>query len=568
MTPQCITHALRGSALAAALALAPTLASAQATEKPQHGGSLSIGTLFITLNALSWDPADWSWKLNNDAGLVYEQLFAADLNKARHRGGTHRFVADAWLPPDAIRGELAESWVTKDNPLRVEIQLRKGVMFPAKAGVMEARELTAEDVVYSFERLTKSPKQQRGYFDHVAKVEATGKHSVVFTFKNYNSEWDYRFGWGYYSAIVPKEVSTAGAGNWKNVNGSGPYLLSDYVQGSSSSFTKNPGYWDKEKIGGVDYKLPFADKISYRIIKEEATALTALRAAKLDVLELVSWSAIDELKKTAPKLKTSKWLGLSGTVIAMRSDQKPFDDVRVRRALNMAINKQEIIKTYYGGNAEMFVHPQHPDYAGYYEPLSAMPESIKELYTYDPQKAKKLLAEAGYPNGFTFKVQVSSNTQNHDLITLVGSYLAKVGVTMEMNLTEFGAYQRAMAMGTNDAGYYMVTTITNPTTSIRKNFTKGSIFNPSRWNDPEYDKKVAQMLTEPDEKIRQIKVRLLTREILDKAPYIWLPVPYVHTAWWPWVKNYGGELRAGAERPGPIHSRMWVDQELKKKMGY
>jgi len=141
-------------------------------------------------------------------------------------------------------------------------------------------------------------------------------------------------------------------------------------------------------------------------------------------------------------------------------------------------------------------------------------------------------------------------------------------VKMEMNLTEFGAYQRAMAMGTNDAGYYMVTTLTNPTTSIRKNFTKGSIFNPSRWNDPEYDKKVAQMLTEPDEKIRQIKTRLLTREILEKAPYIWLPVPYVHTAWWPWVKNYGGELRAGAERPGPIHSRMWVDQELKKKMGY
>ena len=102
MTPQRISNALRGSALAAALALAPGLASAQA-DKPQHGGSLSIGTLFITLNALSWDPADWSWKLNNDAGLVYEQLFAADLSKARHRVGVHRFVADAWLPPDAIR---------------------------------------------------------------------------------------------------------------------------------------------------------------------------------------------------------------------------------------------------------------------------------------------------------------------------------------------------------------------------------------------------------------------------------------------------------------------------------
>jgi peptide/nickel transport system substrate-binding protein len=63
-------------------------------------------------------------------------------------------------------------------------------------------------------------------------------------------------------------------------------------------------------------------------------------------------------------------------------------------------------------------------------------------------------------------------------------------------------------------------------------------------------------------------MRELTREILDKAPHIWLPTAYLYTAWWPWVKNYGGELRAGAERPGPIHARMWVDQTMKKKMGF
>ena len=62
-------------------------------------------------------------------------------------------------------------------------------------------------------------------------------------------------------------------------------------------------------------------------------------------------------------------------------------------------------------------------------------------------------------------------------------------------------------------------------------------------------------------------LREMTREILDKAPYIWLPTPYIYTAWWPWVKNYGGELRAGAVRPGPIYARIWIDQELKKKMG-
>ena len=93
------------------LALVPGLAFAQTpAETPQPGGTLNIGTLMVTLNAQAFDPADWSWKFNNDLGLVYEQLISADLSKARSRGGPHRFIADAWLPHDGMRGELAESW--------------------------------------------------------------------------------------------------------------------------------------------------------------------------------------------------------------------------------------------------------------------------------------------------------------------------------------------------------------------------------------------------------------------------------------------------------------------------
>ncbi|MBI5256212.1 MAG: ABC transporter substrate-binding protein [Burkholderiales bacterium] len=560
---------------AAALAWVPATATAgptphagaSAQQLPQYGGTLNIGTVMHTMNALSWDPSTWPWKFNHDTGLVYEQLMAADLGKSLSRGGTHRFVADAWLPPDATRGELAESWVVRDNPFRVEFKLRKGVMFPARPGVMESRELVAEDVVRSYERLARSPRAIPGYFDHVAKVEATGRHSVLFTFKRYNSEWDYRFGWGYYSGIVPQEVVDAGAVQWKHANGTGPFMLSDYIQGNASSFVKNPVYWDKETIAGRAHPLPFVDKIVYRTIKDEATALTALRTGKLDVMELVSATAMEDLRRTTPQLQSSRWLSLAGTIVAMRMDTKPFDDLRVRRALNIAVNKQEIIKHFYRGHAELFAHPQHPDHGGYYEPLSAMPASIQELYAFDPAKARRLLAEAGYPNGFKFRVQVASS-QNPDLITLVASYLQKVGVTVELVLSESGAMQKALFSGTNEPGFYMVSSITNPTTSLRKNFTSRATFNPARHADPEFDKKVDDLLAEPDERIRQVKVRLLTREIVDKAPYIWLPVPYVYTAWWPWVRNYGGELRAGAERPGPIHARIWVDQVLKKKMGY
>ena len=548
---------------------ASAFAQAQApAAKPQYGGELNIGNVYVTVSPMSADIGDWAWKNNQDTGLAYEQLFAADLSKSKRNGGRYDFTADAWIAPDALRGELADRWELKQNPLRVEIQLRKGVMFPAKPGVMESREFTADDVVFSYDRVNKSPKKIPGYFDHIDRVEANGKYGVTFYLKNYNAEWDYRYGWGYYSAIVPKEVVAAGPGNFKNVTGTGPFQVADYVQGNSLVYTKNPVYWDKEKIGGAEYKLPFVDKITYRFIKDEATFVTALRTAKLDVLEAVRWSHVDELKKNAPKIQWNRYLANGGQFISMRMDTKPLDDIRVRRALNLAVNKQEIIKSYYGGNAEMLAYPMHPTYTGYYEPLEQMPDSVKELYTYNPAKAKQLLAEAGLPNGFTFKVQTNSSSVEGDMLQMVAAYLDKVGVKMEIQVLEYGAYFSAMMTKTNAPGYFMFLGNTNPTTALRKSFVKGNVWNPAQFSDPEVDQKMAEIYTEPDERVRQVKVRLLTRQIMEKAPIIVLPTAYVYTGWWSWVKNYGGELRAGSDRPGPIHARMWIDQDLKKKMGY
>jgi peptide/nickel transport system substrate-binding protein len=565
-----IAACLRASLMAAPLALALGAGAALAqAEKPQYGGTLEIGTVYVTLSALSWDPADWNWKLNHDTGHYLEQLFAADLAKSVRNGGKHRFYADAYLPSDAIRGELAESWEWKENPLRVEVKLRKGIMFPDKPGVMTSRELTAEDVVFSYYRLAKSPKAQVGYFHYVDKVEVADRYTVVFQFNDFHAEWDYRFGWGYYSPVYPKEMADAGAANWRNAVGTGPFQLTDFVQGNSNTYSKNPIYWDKDKIGGTEYKLPFVDKVVYRTIKDEATFITALRTGKLDILETIRWQNVEPLKKSAPQLKWSRWLSMSGTFLAMRVDTKPFDDIRVRRALNMAVNKQEIVKAYYDGNAELFAYPQHPDYLGYFEPLETMPDSVKELFTYNPQKAKQILADAGYPKGFSFKVQVCACNPDHmDLLPLVAGYLEQVGVKMEIQPMEYAAFLSAMTTKTNAPGYFMNNGHTNPTRSLHKSFYTKEVWNPSQWSDPALDAKITEMYRTRDEEKRVEMIREMTREIVDKAPYIWLPTPYVYTAWWPWVKNYAGELRAGAVRPGPIYARIWIDQELKKKMGH
>ena len=538
------------------------------TAKPQYGGTLTVTTMYPTISALSWDLADWQWKQNHDTGMYFEQLFAGDLEKSVRKGGKHRFIADAWLPSDGIRGEVAEKWAW-ETPNTLAVTLRKGIMFPEKAGIMKARELNADDVVASFDRLDKSPKKISAYFDHVEKVEARGPQTVVFRFKEFNAEWDYRFGWGYYSGIIPKELAGMDMKDWKTHAGTGPFQLTEYVQGNQQTYTRNPNYWDTERLGGAANKLPYVDKLVYRIIKDEATQHTALRTGKLDILELVRWTAVDELKKSAPQLKWSRWLSQSGTFLAMRTDRKPFDDIRVRRALNMAVNKQEIVSSYYGGNAELFSYPMHPYYHGYYEPLDKMPASVRELYTYDPAKAKKLLAEAGYPNGFTFPVQVTSaNFEHMELLPLVAGYLEKVGVKMQIQPMEYPSFLAAMTNKTHTAGYFMDNGHTNPTTSIRKSFLPNQVWNPSMWSDPAYTAKMEEVYRTRDEGKRQQMIREMTVEILDKAPYIWLPTRYLYSAWWPWVQNYDGELRAGAVRPGPIYARIWIDQEMKKKMGF
>ena len=537
--------------------------------KPRYGGSLAVGTVHVTISALTWDVADWNWKLNHDLGAYGENLFAADLSKGRRNGGKFAFVADAWLPTEAMRGELAESWNWLENPTRVEIKLRKGILFPDKPGVMVSRELVADDIVFGHERLAKSPKALKGYFDHVIKVEAIDKHTVLYTLKGYNAEFEFRSGYGHYNPMQPKEVVAAGASSWKNHNGTGPFMITDHVSGNSTTYIKNPIYWDKETIAGHDYKLPYVDKLSYHTIKDESAQHAALRTGKLDILEGIRWSAVEELKRNAPQLRWNRWIATGGNMLAMRTDVKPFDDIRVRRALNMAVNKQEVVKEFYGGNAELFAYPMHPDFVGYFEPLSAMPESVKELYVYNPEKAKKLLAEAGYPNGFTFKAQVCSCSPNYmELVPLIAAYLEKVGVKLQIQPMEYGAFLSAMTTKTHSAGYYFGSGHTNPTRSLNKSFITGEPWNPANYSDPAYDKKMADAMAERDEGKRQQMLKEMTREIIDKAPYIWMPIPYVYTGWWPWVKNYAGELRAGSERAGPVYARIWVDQPMKQKMGF
>ncbi len=559
---------LVGSVAFGAAAKAPA-AKATTAKEPQYGGTL---TAHRVINPIAWDIQEWTWKYSNDTGFYAEHLLMGDLKKGP--GGTKQFdfQTEAWIPPQFMRGELLDRWEVKKNPMQIIFHLRKGVLWQDKPGVMKARELVADDVIYSINRLKNSPKAIPLYLDWVGKMEAPDKYTVVIQMAEWCMDWYYRFGWGYYDGIQAPEQEKApgGPNKWENATGTGPFMITEYKDGHSQTYTKNPKYWGTETIGGKNYKLPFVDKVYLPIIKDEQTAISSFRSGKLDWI-IMNWKYVDELKKSLPQLKWARMLYGGNLSLVMRMDKKPFTDIRVRRALNLAVNKQEIIDNFYKGNAEMHTYPFPPSFQDVYTPLNKLPPEARELYTYNPEKAKKLLAEAGYPNGFTFKAQITNSSQSFlDLASMVVAYLAKVGVTCVLEPMDYPSYLNVMLKKTHSEGYFLSTGHTNPAAGIRKNFLTGQTWNPHMMSDPYMDKTWQDAIENPKltEKQAMETLKKLGVYALEQAPAIVLPCEYNFVAWWPWVQNFYAETNVGAQRFGPIAARIWIDQDMKKKMGY
>ena len=546
-------------------------ATPAAAEEPRYGGTLKMCNLGTNTNPLAWDNTAWAWKHGHDTGLVMEHLIMGDLQKGPRGTKEYAFHANAWIPPHIQRGELIESWEMEEEPLALVFHLRKGIYWQEKQGVMKRREFTAEDVVYSQHRLKNARKAIPTYVDW-ATWEVRDKYTAVAKLSKWNANWGYRFAWGYYDAIqAPEQEKTGKPNSWKNVCGTGPYMIANYKTGHSQIYTKNPDYWDSTIIDGRKYKLPFADRIQYMLVRDPQTRISALRTGKLDMLMSIDARDVASVKKSTPQLKWSRRLTTGGFMVALRMDTKPFDDIRVRRALNLAVNQQEIIETLLNGEGERVNYPFPITFESVYTPYEELPKTTQELYTYNPEKARKMLSEAGYPNGFTFKAQIANNSPIAlDIGVMVVAYLHKVGVKLILEPMDYPSYMSMMLKKKHGPGYFFGSDHGNPFATIRKNFVTGQTWNPYMMSDKHVDdtffETVEDLNLSQEEAFERMKK--LAVYCMDQAPAIWLPGGYEYNAWWPWVKNYYGEIRVGAWRSGPIFARIWIDQELKKKMGY
>lgn len=544
---------------------AATTPTQGAATKPQYGGTLRA--VWSSSEPQSWDPADAMWYTNPVTSFYLETLLIGDLDKGPRGTNETGFGSFDWVADEHTAGMLAEAWDLPDSKTIV-FQLRKGVQWQEKRGVIAAREMVAQDVVYSYARYADDPrrtKSARPWID-TANVTAPDKYTVVFKTNFFNGDWMNALGWGYYRQVYPKELVTAGIKDWRNAVGTGPFILTDYVTASSLSFVRNPNYWGTTTIGGTEYKLPFADRFEWPIIPDESTRLAALKTGKVDHVLSTNWKYEATLDKEAPEL-IKRWMpAVSFPMMGLRTDKAPFNDIRVRQALNMAIDREAMIKSLYGGHGAVVNAPFSIGWPeSLYTPLDKLPPSARQLFEYNPDKAKALLTEAGYPTGFKTTIDTQNSAAPIDRNSMVAAYWKAIGVEAELKVREYATLLSIM-MGHKQEGVLETGKAHGTPISILSIMGEDGVWNAAMYAPPEFkDKRIAAGET-PGMDERNAMLKALNVELIDSAAYVWLPTSDSLNYWWPWVKNYYGEYSVGSAIPAPYYARIWLDLDMREQM--
>jgi len=530
--------------------------------KPQYGGTIT--------GRLQVDPVRWDTYQNPSAagvdGMYLEMLCGNDWTLDPKIWEFNM----AYVPPEYREGCLAESWDVPDLQT-VIFHLRKGVNWQ-NLPPANGREFTADDVVYTYNRqfglgggfTQPSPYFQVAQWNLIKSVTATDKYTVVFKWKEPTNQMLLTLIENRATVHIVNREAVEKWGNlddWRHAVGTGPWILTDYTTGSSANFIRNPNYWRYDGRHPTN-KLPYADTLRFLVIPDQATALAALRTGKIvAITEGIDWETAGSLSKTNPELlKTTT--PKEGISLDLRVDKSPFTDIRVRKALQMAVDLQTIATTYYGDIVEGTpCGLANPAMKGYYTPYEQWSQQLKDEYAYNPEGAKKLLAEAGYPSGFKTNC-VTDTTADQNVMQILKSYLLNIGVDMEIKLmdpTSFAAFVNAGKqdqMCSRQRG--SVALPFPPDRIITRRWSK-HYTNWTHCNDPVYDKIYDDFLATADFD----EQRRLVGQAVDYALTQHWSVNVLPTVsfmvYQPWFKGYG----YGGDITTVNWDRCWIDNSMK-----
>ena len=543
----------------------------ETVETPRYGGTITIAT------QVDWEHTDpwYNWQGTISAGPVLEKLGIGDWAIPREQ---YDFTS-GFVPVDVIKPHLAESWARPD-PTTVIFRIRQGIHWQDKPPV-NGRELDAYDVEMSIQRgigQGRFTKDGHSPYAHMVKsagvvsAKATDKWTVVIKvdqpslltltavlWQSWEGAW-----------ISPREVieEFGDHRNWRNLVGTGPFILEDRVDGVSWTYVRNHNYWYKdERFPGM--AVPFVDQFRILVIPDRSTQIAALRSGKIDMLANLTIEEARAIARSNPEIQIHYApAGGRNRDSTMQVSRPPFNDLRVRKAMQKALDLEAIAKHYYFGRSTSLPYglggPTVVE-MGWDAGPDDWPKAVRDGYRYDPEEAKRLLAEAGYPDGFRFTYDASPDG-DLDLIQLYKYYWSLIGVQADINvLSSLAAASNRAYKGDFDMTVLGLRANNYTPLGRLRSFMSGEIENYAQWQDPEYDRLASEAFTQTE--MDPFKRAVAKASTYYASQHITLANAYADTivAVQPWIKGgyWGQSAIGGGGTNNAIWSRFWVDQSMK-----
>jgi peptide/nickel transport system substrate-binding protein len=370
-------------------------------------------------------------------------------------------------PDGSVNPGLAESWEISEDGLTYAFKLHEGVTFH------DGTTMDADDVVFSLDRARAedSANAQKALFAEIETVEAVDPSTVRVTLSSANGSFLFNMAWG--DAVI---VATESIEDIKTMPiGTGAFKFSNWVQGDQIELVRNENYW------GTPASLETA---TFKFISDPTAAFAAMMAEDVDVF--YSYPAPENLPQFEADPRFEVLVGSSEgeTILSTNNLMEPFTDIRVRKALAHAIDRQAIIDgAMFGLGTPIGTHfaPHNPDYVD----LTANSQ-------YDPELAKSLLAEAGYPDGFTTTLKLPPPSYARRGGEIIASQLRAVGIQTEISNLEWAQWLEQVFRG-KDFGLTIV--------SHTEPFDIGIYARPDyyfQYDNPDFQKLIADLTAETD----------------------------------------------------------------------
>lgn len=414
-----------------------------------------------------------------------------------------------------VEPALATEWTTSADGKEWTFKLRKGVKFH------DGTPFNAEAVKFNIERqLPPNQTADMPYADFtfgmIDKVVAVDENTVKFDLKTPYAPFLLNLAMSLSAPMAsPEAVKKYGKDFGMHPVGTGPFVFDSWEKDSKISLKANPDYWDGK---------PKVDKLIFEVVKENSVRANKLMAGEADIIDGIDPNDVERLKGDA-NLNFMTSPGMNINYMAMRTDRKPFDNPKVREAISRAINRDELVKNLYKGNALVANGPLPPILFGFDKDLKP--------YPYDPEKAKQLLKEAGYDNNLSFELLSYPNPRPYNavggdsLATAIQGYLKQVGVNMKITSANWKEHKDNVKNGKAEAYLYGWTGDNGDPDNFLFALLHSSQIGKGRLNDAKYKNPTFDDLLmkaqQSSDKNERLKDYTAAQEILVKdAPWVFI----------------------------------------------